>query len=189
MNKNKQEKQIERIDGKRIERDGNISYYVKWFGYNENHNTWELYQNLSSIRVLIDKYEKELNEQYKKGIITLNEYPITNIKKEQNSFFIGRKRNENYDELIESSNNKNESNEEEYLDLSKSPERLTNIYEENNKLMLKVKWKGVEKESEESYKTIRDLYPNTLISFLENHINIDGKKINFNTKNNEYNLI
>jgi hypothetical protein len=189
MNKNKQEKKIEKIEGKRIEREGNISYYVKWFGYNENYNSWELYQNLSSIRVLIDKYETELNEQYKKGIINLNEYPITNIKKEQNSFFIGRKRNENYDELIESSNNKNESNEEEYLDLSKSPERLTNIYEENNKLMLKVKWKGVEKESEESYKTIRDLYPNTLISFLENHINIDGKKINFNTKSNEYNLI
>ena len=80
-------------------------------------------------------------------------------------------------------------NEEEYLDLSKSPERLTNIYEENNKLMLRVKWKGVEKESEESYKMIRDLYPNSLISFLENHINIDGKKIKFNTKNNEYNLI
>jgi hypothetical protein len=55
--------------------------------------------------------------------------------------------------------------------------------------MLKVKWKGIEKESEESYKTIRDLYPNILISFLENHINIDGKKINFNTKSNEYNLI
>ncbi len=188
MNRNKQEKKIERIEGKRIEKDGNVSYYVKWFGYNENYNSWELYQNLSSIRLLIDKYEKELNEQYKKGIITLNEYPNSNIKKEQNYYFLGKKREENFDDLILSSGEKN-NEKEEFLDLSKSPERLTNIYENNNKLLLKVKWKGEEKETEESYKMIKDLYPHSLISFLENYININGKKINFNSKNNEYTLI
>ena len=51
---------VEKILNKRILDNGEIEYYLKWFGYDEIDSTWEPEENVFC-KDLIDLYEKKVN--------------------------------------------------------------------------------------------------------------------------------
>jgi hypothetical protein len=53
---------VEKIINKREDEYGRIMYYVKWFGYPEEANTWELEENLNDIESLVKNYESQASQ-------------------------------------------------------------------------------------------------------------------------------
>jgi hypothetical protein len=51
---------VEKILNKRILENGEIEYYLKWFGYEEDDATWEPEENVFC-KDLIQVYEKNVN--------------------------------------------------------------------------------------------------------------------------------
>ena len=52
---------VEKIVGKRINKDGVLEYKVKWEGYSDQESTWEPLENLVNVQNIIEDYEKTLS--------------------------------------------------------------------------------------------------------------------------------
>jgi hypothetical protein len=60
--------QVEKIVKKRIDEKGRELYYVKWYGYPEEANTWELAENLPNIDLVVKAFESQQINQQPNGI-------------------------------------------------------------------------------------------------------------------------
>ena len=61
---------VEKILNKRVLENGEIEYFLKWFGYDENEATWEPEENVFC-KDLIELYERSVNMN--KYIVSKNE--------------------------------------------------------------------------------------------------------------------
>jgi hypothetical protein len=52
---------VEKLVGKRINKEGVLEYKVKWEGYSDQESTWEPLENLINVKNIIEEYEKSLS--------------------------------------------------------------------------------------------------------------------------------
>lgn len=69
---------VERIVASRV-KDGKKQYLIKWVGYPENENTWELEENLMC-EELLDEFKKK--EAKKESNLTKKKEAATNVKQQ-----------------------------------------------------------------------------------------------------------
>ena len=84
----KEEYSVEKIVGKRVEKNGNVKYKVRWVNYGEDDDTWEPEENLYCPE-LIKQYEDQ-NSKKRTRSPSLSETPSKRKKTESNfiqSFF------------------------------------------------------------------------------------------------------
>jgi len=68
----------ERIVDKRVQRNGKIQYLVKWKGWDEDDNTWEVVSNINS-KKLIEDYNKEHPETSEEEESSEEDYEVEAI--------------------------------------------------------------------------------------------------------------
>lgn len=91
---------VEKVVDKRILDDGQIVYLIKWEGYDDNENTWEPKENITS-KALIAQYEKSVKSDEEKKISA----PVEKVAKpEENKMSARNKRKSSISEVT-----KNES--------------------------------------------------------------------------------
>ena len=56
--------EVEKIIDKKRNQYGNISYLVKWVGYSDEECTWEPLANLSTVKEMIEEFEKVKGKEY-----------------------------------------------------------------------------------------------------------------------------
>lgn len=57
---------VEKILDKKIKK-GKTFYFIKWFNYSDNHNTWEPEENVKISPGLLEEFEHELKENSREG--------------------------------------------------------------------------------------------------------------------------
>lgn len=50
--------EVEKILGKRNNKNGRVEYRIKWLNYPESESTWEPESNLSSCKKLLEKFNQ-----------------------------------------------------------------------------------------------------------------------------------
>lgn len=49
--------EVEKIIKSRINKKGRKQYFIKWFGYDNNQNTWEPERNLVNVKDLLAEFQ------------------------------------------------------------------------------------------------------------------------------------
>lgn len=57
--------EIEKILKKKVKENGEVTYLIKWFGYDKEHDTWEPASGLPT--ELVDEYESGLAQHSKQS--------------------------------------------------------------------------------------------------------------------------
>ena len=157
-----------------------------------------------SVNNLIEKFELKLNNKFKSdsNLILGGLTTITKIDESDLQALSNKRKNYNYSQGIEINRKNNEEFKSNYINNNLNVLMNSNNLTENdkrsgyqikeiedilfdsnrNKVIVKVKWNeinninGIEKETEEDYNNIKNLYPNLLINYFEKKVVISNKK-------------
>ena len=159
--------EVENIIDKRINK-GKPEYLIKWKGYSINESTWEPLSHLKYIKDSIKEFEeknKNINKNGKK-----NEESKENKNKE-NRQFIGKKRNNNENEIINIEENKSQLMP--IFKIDESLKKILIVKLDNNTLSAIVEKKNKKGESIKEYMStnkIKKMNPWILIEYYESKL-------------------
>jgi len=161
-----EEYSVERILAKRT-RNNKVEYFLKWNGFDDKDNTWELRENLDC-NDLINEFEvkarKRKNEHGRalkytllNSTVTTSDSsearrPVINIEKEDE---------------IDNNDTANDISETIPIPGEKIPEKIMGVADSNGQLIFMMKWKGIEKTELISAEEANLMCPQIVIKYYE----------------------
>lgn len=142
---------VEKIVGRRKNRDGKVEYFLKWKNYPSSQNTWEPEEHLNC-PTLIDAFLKTLNKEGKKSVKRTKK-TTRKVKPEKVA----------EDETEPATTNLQDSTR-------LIVERIVSVINKNGELHVGLKWKKISSVEYVSSRFVKETYPQLLIDYYEKHI-------------------